>query len=246
MRSLDIGALGMQAQSTNVDVTSHNIANMTTTGYKRQRAEFQDLLYQDLRRAGSPSSDTGTIVPTGVQVGLGVKTAAIGRYMGQGSLTMTENELDIAIQGRGYLQIDLPSGETAYSRDGTLKLDANGALVTKDGFAVNSNGEVFAEIDGQVAPQNLGQLQLATFINPPGLNALGDNLFLETEASGQANVGAPGDVGYGTVQQGYLESSNVNVVQEITNLIKAQRAYEMNSKSISTTDEMMSAVSNLR
>ena len=192
MRSLDIGALGMQAQSTNVDVTSHNIANMTTTGYKRQRAEFQDLLYQDLRRAGSPSSDTGTIVPTGVQVGLGVKTAAIGRYMGQGTLSLTENELDMAIQGRGYFQIDLPSGETAYTRDGTLKLDAAGQLVTKDGFAVqpgitvpanatsvtiNSSGEVYAEIDGQVALQNLGQIQLATFINPAGLDALGDNLF---------------------------------------------------------------------
>ncbi|MCC9624117.1 flagellar basal-body rod protein FlgG [Thalassospira sp. MA62] len=261
MRSLDIGALGMQAQSTNVDVISHNIANMTTTGYKRQRAEFQDLLYQDLRRAGSPSSDTGTIVPTGVQVGLGVKTAGIGRYMGQGTLTLTENELDVAIQGRGYFQVDLPSGETAYSRDGTFKLDADGQLVTKDGFAIqpgitvpanasaisiNTNGEVYADIDGQVALQNLGQIQLASFINPAGLDALGDNLFLETEASGQANVGVPGDVGYGTVQQGYLEASNVNVVQEVTNLIQAQRAYEMNSKSISTTDEMMSAVSNLR
>ena len=136
MKALHIAATGMKAQELNVEVISNNVANMRTTGYKRQRAEFQDLLYQDLRRAGSPSSDTGTIVPTGVQVGLGVKTAAIGRYMGQGSLTMTENELDIAIQGRGYLQIDLPSGETAYSRDGTLKLDANGALVTKDGYAV--------------------------------------------------------------------------------------------------------------
>ncbi len=192
---------------------------------------------------------------------LGVKTAAIGRYMGQGTLSLTENELDMAIQGRGYFQIDLPSGETAYTRDGTLKLDAAGQLVTKDGFAVqpgitvpanatsvtiNSSGEVYAEIDGQVALQNLGQIQLATFINPAGLDALGDNLFLETEASGNANTGVPGAVGFGSVQQGYLESSNVNVVQEITNLIKAQRAYEMNSKSISTTDEMMSAVSNLR
>ncbi|MFH1805523.1 MAG: flagellar basal-body rod protein FlgG [Pseudomonadota bacterium] len=261
MRSLDIGALGMMAQSTNVDVTSHNIANMTTTGYKRQRAEFQDLLYQDLRRAGSPSGDTGTIVPVGVQVGLGVKTAAIGRYMGQGTLALTENELDVAIQGRGYLQIDLPSGETAYSRDGTLKVDADGQLVTKDGYAIqpginipdnarsvtiNASGEVFAEIDGQVAPQNLGQIQLATFINPPGLDAIGDNLFLETEASGDPAVGNPGAVGYGTLLQGYLESSNVNVVQEITNLIKAQRAYEMNSKSISTSDEMMGTISNLR
>jgi len=171
MRSLDIGALGMQAQSTNVDVTSHNIANMTTTGYKRQRAEFQDLLYQDLRRAGSPPSDTGTIVPTGVQVGLGGKTAAIGRYMGQGTLTLTENELDLAIQGRGHFQIDLPSGETAYSRDGTLKLDATGALVTKDGYAVQpgitvpnnatsvaikSSRQAEAETDAQVAPQEFG------------------------------------------------------------------------------------------
>jgi flagellar basal-body rod protein FlgG len=261
MRSLDIGALGMMAQSTNVDVTSNNIANMTTTGYKRQRAEFQDLLYQDLKRAGSPSSDTGTIVPVGVQVGMGVKTAAIGRYMGQGSLTQTENELDVAIQGRGYFQVDLPSGETAYTRDGTFKLDANGQLVTKDGYTVqpgitvpnnaksvtiNASGEIYAEIDGQVAAQNLGQLQLATFINPPGLNALGDNLFLETDASGQPNTGTAGSVGFGTTLQGYLESSNVNVVQEITNLIKAQRAYEMNSKSISTTDSMMGALSNLK
>ncbi|MEQ5775167.1 flagellar basal-body rod protein FlgG [Thalassospira sp. NFXS8] len=261
MRSLDIGALGMMAQSTNVDVTSNNIANMTTTGYKRQRAEFQDLLYQDLRRAGSPSSDTGTIVPVGVQVGLGVKTAAIGRYTGQGSVTLTENELDVALQGRGYFQVDLPSGETAYTRDGTFKLDGNGQIVTKDGYAIqpgitvpnnatsvtiNGSGEVYAEIDGQVAPQNLGQIQLATFINPAGMSALGDNLFLETDASGTPNTGTAGSVGFGTLLQGYLESSNVNVVQEITNLIKAQRAYEMNSKSISTTDEMMSAISNLR
>lgn len=261
MRSLDIGALGMAAQNTNVDVISNNIANMTTTGFKRQRAEFQDLIYQDMRRVGSPSSDVGTVVPTGVQVGLGVKTAAIGRFMGQGTLQNTENDLDIAIQGEGYFQITLPSGETAYSRDGAFNLDNNGQLVTKDGYVVqpgitvpnnalsvtiNPSGEVLAQIDGQVALQNLGQLQLATFINPAGLDALGDNLFKESPASGNPNTGAPASPGIGSVLQGFLEASNVNSVQEITNLIRAQRAYEMNSKIISTSDEMMGTVSNLR
>ena len=261
MRSLDIGALGMMAQSTNVDVISNNIANMATTGYKRQRVEFQDLIYQDMRRVGSPSTDGGTVVPVGIQVGLGVKTAAIGRYMGQGNLTNTQNRLDVAIQGPGYLQITLPSGETAYTRDGSLNLDQNGQIVTKDGYAVqpgitvpnnavsitiNKSGEVLAKIEGQPAPANLGQLQLATFINPAGLDAQGDNLFLESAASGGPNAGAPNTVGFGSLLQGYLENSNVNSVQSITNLIKAQRAYEMNSKVISTSNEMMGTISNLR
>lgn len=257
MRSLDIAALGLQAQQMNVDVTSQNLANMTTTGYKRQRPEFQDLLYQNMRRVGSTTSDTGTIVPTGVQIGLGVKTAAIYRNTEQGSVQVTESPLDVAIQGRGYYQIQLPNGNIAYTRDGTFQLSPNGEIVTSDGYlllpglnvpdnatsiSISSGGIVEAAIPGQVAPQNLGQLELATFINPAGLDAVGNNLFLETAASGNPITGIPGEDGFGTVLQGVLESSNVNPVSEITNLIVAQRAYEMNAKVITASDEMLQAV----
>ncbi len=261
MRSLNIGATGMLAQQLNVEVISNNIANMNTTGFKRQRAEFQDLLYQNLRRVGSASSDSGTIVPTGVQLGLGVKTAAVYRISGQGNLVQTENPLDLAINGRGLLQVELPSGETAYTRAGSLQLSPDGDIVTADGFviepgitvpadaiaiAINESGEVYVDLDGQVAPVLVGQFELANFPNEAGLDAIGNNLLLETDASGSATVATPGSEGFGFIMQGALETSNVNVVSEITNLITAQRAYEMNSKVIESSDEMMRTVTQLR
>ncbi len=261
MRSLDIAGTGMQAQQTNVEVISNNIANMTTTGFKRRRAEFQDLMYQSLRRVGSTSSDAGTIVPAGAQVGLGVKTAAIYRINEQGNLTQTSNTLDMAIQGSGYFQVQLPSGQTAYTRDGTFGLSASGEIVTADGYVVapgitipsnatsitvSGSGQVQATISGQTATQTVGQLQLATFANEAGLDAQGDNLFLQTEASGNPVTGNPTATGFGSVMQGYVESSNVNVVSEITNLITAQRAYEMNSKVITASDEMLQTLTNLK
>src|SRR5215470_14079412 len=261
MRALSIGATGMMAQQLNVEVISNNIANMSTTGYKRQRAEFQDLLYQQERHVGSPTSDTGTILPSGVQVGLGVKTAAISRDNQQGALAKTDNRLDVALQGPGFFNVQLPNGDTAYTRAGSFQLAADGTIVTADGYPVqpaivipanakdvtiSNAGEVFAYFDGQVQPQNLGQLELSTFINDNGLEAEGNNLFKETTASGAPTVGVAGQAGFGTVLQGYLEGSNVNVVSEITNLIQAQRAYEMNSKSIETADQMMQTITQLR
>ncbi|MBE7212006.1 MAG: flagellar basal-body rod protein FlgG [Gluconacetobacter diazotrophicus] len=261
MRSLDIAGTGMQAQQTNVEVISNNIANMTTTGYKRRRAEFQDLIYQDLRRVGANSSDNGTIVPSGAQVGLGVKTAAIYRINEQGNLTQTSNSLDVAVQGSGYFQVTLPTGETAYTRDGTFALGADGTIVTSDGYAVapgitvptnaqsiaiNASGQVQVTLAGQTTPQTVGQMQLAVFPNEAGLDAKGDNLFLQTAASGNPATGNPGAVGFGTVMQGFVESSNVNVVSEITDLITAQRAYEMNSKVITASDDMMQTLTNLK
>ena len=261
MRALDIAGTGMQAQSTNVEVISNNIANMTTTGYKRRRAEFQDLIYQNLRRVGSNSSDSGSVVPAGAQVGLGVKTAAIYRISEQGNLQQTSNSLDLAIRGNGYLQVTLPSGTTAYTRDGTLSLSPLGEIVTADGLVVqpgitipsnatsvtiNTAGQVQVSIDGQTAPTTVGQLQLANFPNEAGLDAQGDNLFVQSAASGNPVTGVPAAPGFGSVLQGFIETSNVNVVSEITNLITAQRAYEMNSKVITTSDQMLSTLTNLR
>ena len=261
MRSLDIAGTGMQAQQTNVEVISNNIANMTTTGFKRQRPEFQDLIYQNLRRVGSDSSDSGTIVPSGAQVGLGVKTAAIYRISEQGNLQQTSNTLDMAIQGTGYFQVTLPDGDTAYTRDGTFGLAADGTVVTADGYTVqpgiqvpsnatgvtvNQSGQVQATLSGQTAPQTVGQLQLAVFPNDAGLASQGGNLFLQTSASGQPVAGNPASTGFGSVMQGFVETSNVNVVTEITNLITAQRAYEMNSRVITTSDDMLSTLTNLR
>jgi flagellar basal-body rod protein FlgG len=261
MRSLHIAGTGMMAQQTNVEVISNNIANMSTTGYKRRRAEFQDLIYQNMRRVGSQSADTGSVLPSGAQIGLGVKTGAVYRISEQGSLSQTGNRFDIAVRGNGYFQVQLPTGETAYTRDGTFALSPEGVVVTADGFVVqpgitipanatdvtiNASGEVLAKIDGQIAPQNVGQLQLAIFANEGGLEAIGDNLLLATPGSGDPQQGAPGTPGYGQVLQGFVETSNVNVVQEITNLITAQRAYEMNSRVISASDEMLSTLSRLR
>ena len=261
MRSLDIAGTGMQAQQTNVEVISNNIANMTTTGFKRRRAEFQDLIYQNLRRVGSNSSDNGTVVPSGAQVGLGVKTAAIYRIGEQGNLQQTSNSLDLAIRGHGHFQVTLPSGETAYTRDGTFSLSPEGQIVTADGYPVvpgitiptnardvtiNATGEVQVKIDGTTAPQTVGTVQLATFPNDAGLEAQGDNLLIASAASGAAATGVPGSPGFGSVMQGFVESSNVNVVTEITNLITAQRAYEMNSRVITASDQMQSTLTNLR
>ncbi len=261
MKSLSIAATGMLAQQTNVDVIANNIANMNTTGFKRQRPEFQDLLYQNLRRVGSASSDAGSIVPSGVQIGVGVKTASVYRITEQGNLIHTGNTLDLAIQGNGFFEIQLPNGDTAYTRAGTFQLSPSGQIVNPDGFVVNPgitvpagatdisinpNGEVQAKLDGQVAPQIVGQLQLSTFPNAAGLESIGDNLLLETPASGTATAGTPGSTGFGSLQQGFLETANVDAVSEITSLIAAQRAYELNSKVITTADEMMGAVSNLR
>ncbi|MCD8562745.1 MAG: flagellar basal-body rod protein FlgG [Alphaproteobacteria bacterium] len=261
MRSLDIGATGMIAQQMNVDVISNNIANMTTTGYKRQRASFSDLIYQAVDRPGSTSSDAGTIVPSGIQFGLGVRTGSVFRDHIQGALQITDNDLDLAITGQGFFQIELPSGDTAYTRDGTFQVNENGELVTTQGYRVlpgitipqdatsidiNQSGEVIITTQGQVATQNLGQLEMATFINPVGLAAMGDNLLLETEASGAPITGNPGEDQFGTIRQGSLEQSNVSVVEELTRLISAQRAYEMNSNVISTSDEMLQTITNLR
>ncbi len=261
MRALDIAATGMQAQQTNVEVISNNIANMTTTGYKRRRAEFTDLIYQNLRRVGSNSAESGQVLPSGAQIGLGVKTTAIVPINEQGNLQQSGNSLDIAISGNGFFQVALPTGETAYTRDGSFALSPTGQIVTADGYVVqppltipptatsvtiNAVGQVQVTLDGQTAPQLIGQLQLAIFPNPAGLQAQGDNLFLATAAAGNATTAAPQSQGYGSVQQGFIETSNVNVVSEITDLITAQRAYEMNSKVITAGDQMMSTLTNLR
>jgi flagellar basal-body rod protein FlgG len=261
MRSLNIAATGMTAQQRNVEVVSNNLANMNTTAYMRRRTEFHDLLYQNLRRVGSTSSDAGTIVPSGIQLGLGVKLAAVYRIHEQGNLTATDNTFDLAIQGKGFFQIRLPTGETAYTRDGTFQLNADGEVVTHDGYqvlpgitipdnaidvTVNASGEVLAKIQNQVNLSNVGQLQISTFPNEAGLEAVGDNLYIETPASGGATTGSPAAVGFGSVLQGFLETSNVNAVEEIANLISAQRAYEMNSKVIQTSDEMMGTLSAMR
>ncbi len=261
MRSLSIAATGMLAQQLNVEVISNNIANMNTTGFKRQRAEFQDLLYQTIERVGSTSSDSGTIVPAGVQIGLGVKAAAVYNIAQQGSLAATDNPLDVAISGAGYFQITLPNGSTAYTRAGSFQLSPTGEIVTVDGYTVtpsitvpadalqvtiNPSGEVLVKLANIIAESNVGQFQLANFANPAGLDPQGDNLFLETPASGAANTGSPASAGLGSIQQGFVETSNVNTVTEITNLITAQRAYEMNSKVIQTSDEMLSTINRLR
>jgi len=255
MRALRTATSGMLAQQLNVEVISNNIANMNTVGFKRQRAEFQDLLYQNVERMGAQSSTQGTVVPTGIQIGAGVKAGSVYRITEQGSPTRTGNPYDIAIDGKGYFQITMPSGEIAYTRAGNFAVNGEGQLVTEDGYAVepaitipqdaidvsiSKSGQVQVTTQGQAAPQVVGQLELATFFNEAGLEAIGDNLLLETAASGAATIGAPNEVGFGHLIQGYTEASNVDAVSEITALIVAQRAYEMNSKVITTADEMLS------
>jgi flagellar basal-body rod protein FlgG len=261
MRALSSAATGMLAQQLNVDTISNNIANLNTTGFKRQRAEFQDLLYQNIERAGSNSSDAGTTLPSGIQVGVGVRAAGIYRIDEQGSLENTGNTFDIAINGNGFFRIQLPDGQDAYTRAGSFQIDQNGQLVTPQGFivqpqvtipqeardiSVNEQGEISFSLAGQVQPSVAGQLDLAIFPNSVGLEAIGGNLLLETQASGAANIATPGTQGFGTVLQGFLERSNVNAVSEITALISAQRAYELNSQVIQTADEMLSTAGQLR
>ena len=248
MKALAIAATGMNAQQLNLEVIANNIANINTTGFKRARAEFSDLLYQTERLQGVPSRANQNIVPEGASVGLGVKTTAIRNVHEQGSLVSTGNGFDLALVGKGWFQIEGANGEPLYSRAGSFNTNAEGQLVTVDGYPVapaivNKSGQVFARIDGQAELQELGQLTLANFANEAGLSPLGDNLFQETVASGPANFGVPGDPGFAEVHQGYLENSNVDPVKEITELISAQRAYEMNSKVITAADEMASTVS---
>lgn len=261
MKALYIASTGMAAQERNVEVISNNIANMRTTGYKKQRAEFQDLLYQEYRSAGAQTSSSGTQVPVGVEVGSGVRTAATARLFSQGDTVQTERVLDVAIRGQGFFSITLPDGGTAYTRDGAFERDSTGQLVTLDGYAVDPNivipenarsisispdGVVEAYLDADTTPTELGQLQLASFVNTSGLKGIGRNLYLETAASGAAQTNVPASVGLGDLLQGYLELSNVNAVTEISDLISAQRAYEMNARVISGADEMLSAAANLR
>jgi flagellar basal-body rod protein FlgG len=260
MRSMNIAATGMAAQALNVDVISNNIANMSTTGFKRQRAEFQDLIYENLERPGASTSDAGNVDPTGVQVGYGVKAGSVYRVAKQGSLTQTNNPYDLAINGRGYFQVQMPDGTTAYTRAGNFSASSDGTIVTEDGytvlpqiqipetatdFSISKDGTVSATISGQTESQTLGQITIATFINPAGLESVGDNLLKETAASGPASVGNPNSEGFGSLNQNYVEASNVDPVYEISALIIAQRAYEMNSKVINASDEMMQNTSSI-
>jgi len=257
MKALAIAATGMNAQQTNLEVIANNIANINTTGFKRARAEFSDLLYQVERLQGVPNRANAAVVPEGAMVGLGVKTVAVRNVHIQGTLASTGNKFDLALVGNGWFQIEGADGQTLYTRAGTFNTNATGQMVTVDGFnlvpgitvptetvelIVNKSGQVFARLEDQVELQELGQLSIATFANEAGLAPLGDNLFQETAASGAANVGIPGDPGFATIEQGYLESSNVDPVKEITELISAQRAYEMNSKVIKAADEMAATV----
>ena len=261
MRALNIAATGMDAQQMRVEVISNNIANMSTTAYNARRAEFADLHYQQVSRAGTINSADGAILPTGVQLGLGVRAAAVSMDVAQGSISQTGGSLDLALEGQGYLEITLPSGTSAFTRDGALKRSAEGQVVTSDGYplvpdvtipddardiSINAAGEVYAYFIDQVQPQLLGQITLATFTNQKGLEAIGSNLYIETEASGPALTGEPGTEGRGTLRQGYLEDSSVDAVREITDLIEAQRGYELNAKVITAADQMLSATTQIR
>jgi len=260
MRALHTAATGMMAQELNVQVISNNIANMRTTGYKRQRAEFQDLLYEHVTRAGTQTSEQGTILPVGIELGSGVKTVGTPRVMSQGNLLPTQKTLDIAVRGEGFFRIELPDGRTAYTRDGSFEMDAQGRVVTANGYVVqpgitipenstgisiNTQGQVSATPAGTNTPTVIGQLELTMFVNKAGLQAIGDNLYLETPASGTAQNGTPGQQGYGDLLQGNLEQANVEAVSEISDLIAAQRAYEMNAKIISAADQMLQSTANM-
>ena len=261
MKALQIAASGMSAQQMRVDVVSNNLANMSTNGYNARRAEFADLHYQQVTRPGTVNAEDGTVLPTGVQVGLGVRPTAVSVLVQQGSLLETGGELDLAVEGKGYIEVTLPSGISAYTRDGGLKRSADGLIVTSDGYevapgltiptdarsiSINAAGEIYAYFNDQVAPQQLGQITLAAFANEKGLEAMGSNLYLETAASGAASVSVPGEDGLGTLRQGYLEESSVDPVREVTELIKAQRGYELNAKVITAADEMLAAATQVR
>jgi flagellar basal-body rod protein FlgG len=260
MRALYTAATGMMAQELNVQVISNNIANMRTTGYKRQRAEFQDLLYEHVRRIGTQTSDQGNILPVGVDLGSGVKTVGTPRLMTQGTLAPTGSELDLAIRGEGFFKITLPDGTYAYSRDGSFQMDAQGRVVTVQGnvvspgitipqnatgLTINSQGQVSVTPSGTTTPTVIGQLTLTRFINKAGLLSIGDNMFTETPASGTPQDGLPNTDGAGDIQQGNLEQANVEAVSEISDLIAAQRAYEMNGKVVTAADQMLSTTANM-
>ncbi len=260
MRSLYVAATGLEGEQTKMDVIANNLANVNTTGFKQSRAVFQDLLYQNLRQPGAQSSQT-TQYPSGLQLGTGVRVVATERLMTQGNLTQTGNSLDVGINGQGFFQILEPNGTIAYTRDGTFQLNNHGQLVTANGYllqppvtippnaqsiTIGEDGTVSVVLPGQAAPQQVGTIQLANFINPTGLQSIGDNLYLQTGSSGAPQTGQPSLNGLGTVQQGYLESSNVNVVSELVNMISTQRAYEINSKAVSTSDAMLGyAINNI-
>jgi flagellar basal-body rod protein FlgG len=259
IKSLWISKTGLDAQQTQLDVISNNLANVGTTGFKRARVAFEELLYQNMRQAGANSSQQ-TQLPTGLQTGTGVRPTATPRMFTQGNLQSTGNQYDVAINGNGFFQVQMPDGTTAYSRDGSFQVDSNGQLVTSNGFSVQPaitvppnatavtigrDGTVTANVPGQVQPQNIGTLQLASFTNPAGLESKGQNLFVETQASGTASANTPGTNGLGLLQQGYLETSNVNVVEELVSMIQTQRAYEINSKAIQTSDQMLQRLSQL-
>ena len=260
MRALHTAATGMKAQELNVQVISNNIANMRTTGYKRQRAEFQDLLYEHVRRVGTQTSDQGNQLPAGIELGAGVKTVGTPRLMTQGSLVQTGKDYDVAIRGEGFFQIALPDGRTAYTRDGSFELDSQGRIVTAQGnvlnpgltipqnatgVTINAQGQVLATTPGTNTPTAVGQIQLAMFINKAGLQGIGDNLYVETPASGTPQIGNPNQDAFGNLQQGNLEQANVEAVSEISDLIAAQRAYEMNAKVITATDQMLQSTSQM-
>ncbi len=253
IRSLWIAKTGLEAQQTNMDVISNNLANVSTNGFKRQRAVFEDLLYQTLRQPGAQSSEQTTI-PSGLQLGTGVRPVATERIHSQGSLMQTNNSKDVAINGRGFFQVQLSDGTTAYTRDGSFQFDQNGQMVTASGYpiqpaitipqdadtlTVGKDGLVSVTIVGQTAPQQVGQLTLATFINDSGLESIGENLYRETQSSGAPNESTPGLNGAGSLTQGFIETSNVNVAEELVNMIQTQRAYEINSKAVSTSDQML-------
>ena len=259
LRALYTAATGMQAQQVNIDTIANNIANVNTTGYKQGRAEFQDLLYQNIRSAGTASSSSSTY-PVGLQLGMGTRPVATAKIYSQGDFQQTGNPLDLVIQGQGFFQVRLPSGETGYTRDGTFHLNAQGALATADGnvlepqitippgaqnIVIGPDGTVSVTVSGQSAAQQVGTMQLANFQNAGGLNPVGGNLFMATTASGDAITGAPGQTGMGTINQGFLEQSNVDIVKEMVNMIVAQRAYEVNSKAIKVADDMLSQINNL-
>jgi len=259
INSLWIAKTGMEAQQTQLDVISHNLANTSTTGYKRASAVFQDLIYQNLRQVGSQTTEQNQL-PTGLQLGLGVRTVATSRNFMQGGLQQSNSNLDVAIKGNGFFQVTMPDGTAAYTRDGSFQVDSQGRLVTSSGLpvangitippnatsiSIGTDGTVSALLQGNTAPQPLGSLAMANFINPPGLEPRGENLYVETAASGQPTQGTPGTNGLGTVVQGYLETSNVNVVQELVSMIQTQRAYEMNSKAVQTSDQMLAKLAQL-
>jgi flagellar basal-body rod protein FlgG len=259
MRSLWISKTGMEAQQTQLDAISNNLANVSTNGYKRSHAVFEDLMYQNMRQAGAASSDQ-TELPTGLQVGLGTRAVATARNFGQGNLQQSSNPLDVAIQGNGFFQIQLPDGTTGYTRDGSFQVSATGQLVTNNGYTVQPgitipataqsvtigrDGTVTVVLPGQALPQSVGQIQLANFVNPAGLEPKGQNMYGETAASGTPNTGVPGVNGLGAVQQGFVETSNVNVVEELVQMIQTQRSYELNSKAIQTSDQMLQRLGQL-